>query len=51
MTQVSATVTCSFKGFKSVTASSATIEFKAGQPVQLGLTTLASDRWFQMYPG
>ena len=29
----------------------ATMEFEAGQPVQAGLTTLATDPWFSMYPG
>ena len=48
---VQAGVASKFKGYQSVTATSATMEFGAGQPVQIGLTTLARDRWFQMYPG
>ncbi len=50
-TPVSVQLASSFQGYKSVTATSATMEFEAGQPVQLGLVTLASDRWNQMYPG
>lgn len=49
--QVVVSIACSFKGYETVTATSATIEFKAGQPISPGLTTLASDPWFQMYPG
>ena len=50
-TQITVVIKSGFLGRKSVTASSATIGFKAGQPLQFGLSTLASDRWFPMYPG
>jgi hypothetical protein len=40
----------SFQAHTAVTAQ-ATMEFEAGQPVQAGLTTLASDPWISMYPG
>ena len=39
-----------FYAYTRVTAS-VTIGFEAGQPVQFGLTTLASDPWTSMYPG
>lgn len=39
-----------FRAYTSVTAQ-ATMGFKAGVPVQAGLTTLASDPWTSMYPG
>lgn len=51
MTAVSSTVASSFQGFKSVTATSATMEFDAGQPDQGASVSLTSDPWFQMYPG
>jgi hypothetical protein len=43
-------IECSFNACKTVTAQ-ATMEFEAGQPVQTGLTTAASDPWIPMYPG
>lgn len=49
-TTVDARVTMSFEAYSSVTAQ-ATMEFEAGQPVQAGLITLASDPWTAMYPG
>jgi hypothetical protein len=42
--------TMSFQAHSAVTAQ-ATMEFEAGQPVQAGMTTLATDPWFSMYPG
>lgn len=48
--QVSASVKSGFYARKSVSAQ-ATMEFEAGQPVQISLTTLASDPWISMYPG
>lgn len=49
MTQITAGIACSFKGLKTVTAT-VTLGFEAGQPAQGGMVTIASDRWFQMYP-
>lgn len=43
-------IACSFSAYTSATAR-ATMEFEAGQPVQFGLTTLASDPWISSYPG
>ena len=48
-TSVAADVECGFWAYSPVTAS-VTIGFEAGQPVQFGLTTLASDPWTSMYP-
>ena len=49
-TRVTASVTCAFQAYSSMTAQ-ATVEFMTGQPVQEGLVTLASDPWTSMYPG
>lgn len=50
MTLVSASWPCQFAAYGAVSAQ-ATIEFDAGAPLQLGLTTLASDSWVPTYPG
>lgn len=47
---VSAECGIGFLAYSPVNAS-ATIEFEAGQPVQMSLTTLASAPWISMYPG
>lgn len=49
-TTVSASVKSAFYARIAVSAQ-ATMEFEAGQPVQISLTTLASDPWISMYPG
>lgn len=50
MTLLTVSVGMSFQAHSAVTAQ-ATMEFEAGQPVQAGMTTLAADPWFSMYPG
>lgn len=47
---VSSSVACSLQAHSAVTAQ-ATMGFMAGQPVQAGMTILASDPWISMYPG
>jgi hypothetical protein len=50
MTLLTVGTGCSFYAYRTVTVQ-ATIEFEAGQPVQFGMTTAASDPWTSMYPG
>lgn len=50
MTLLTVGVAMAFNAHTTVTAQ-ATMEFEAGQPVQAGLTTLATDPWISMYPG
>ncbi len=50
MTTLNVSAVCSFYAYSTITAQ-ATMEFEAGEPVQFGLTTLASDPWVAAYPG
>ena len=50
MTPLTVSVSCRFQAYSGISAQ-VTMEFEAGEPVQAGLTTLASDPWFSMNPG
>lgn len=49
MTPLTVSFTCQFHAYSGVSVS-ATMEFEAGEPVQFGLVTLASDPWISGYP-